>query len=71
MTNICRKLIAAVLLLQTAGSVSLYAESIDSIFYKIDEIEVTASRIKTTLPDAVRITNVMTADDISSYPVAV
>ena len=69
MTNIYRKMIAAALLLQTAGSVSLYAENIDSIFYKIDEIEVTASRIKTTLPDAVRITNVMTADEIAAYPV--
>ncbi len=69
MTNICRKLIAAVLLLQTAGSVSLYAESTDSLFYRMDEIEVTASRIKTALPDAVRITNVMTAAEIAAYPV--
>ena len=62
------KMIAAVLL-TTAGSVTLNAESTDSLFYRMDEIEVTASRIKTTLPNAVRITNVMTADEIASYPV--
>ena len=69
MTKIYRILIAAALLLLTAGSVSLYAESTDSLFYRMDEIEVTASRIKTALPDAVRITNVMTADEIAAYPV--
>ena len=69
MTNIYHKLIAAALLLQTAGSVSLYALDTDSLFYRMDEIEVTASRIKTTLPNAVRITNVMTADEIAAYPV--
>ena len=69
MSNKYHKLIAAALLMQTAGSVSLYAESTDSLFYKMDEIEVTASRIKTTLPNAVRITNVMTADEIAAYPV--
>ena len=69
MTDTYHKLIAAALLLQTAGSVSLYAESTDSLFYRMNEIEVTASRIKTALPDAVRITNVMTADEIAAYPV--
>ena len=62
-------MIAAALLLQTAGSNCLYAENTDSLFNKMDEIEVTASRIKTTLPNAVRITNVMTADEIAAYPV--
>ena len=69
MTKIYRKMIAAALLLTSAGSVSLYAESTDSLFYRMNEIEVTASRIKTTIPNAVRITNVMTADEIAAYPV--
>ena len=69
MTDKYRTLIAAALLLQTAGSVSLYALDTDSLFYRMDEIEVTASSIKTTLPNAVRITNVMTADEIAAYPV--
>ena len=69
MTDKYRTLIAAALLLQTAGSVSLYALDTDSLFYRMDEIEVTASSIKTTLPNAVRITNVMTAEEIAAYPV--
>ena len=69
MTDTCKKIFTAALLFSTAGSISLQAENTDSIFYRMDEIEVTASRIKTTLPNAVRITNIMTADEISAYPV--
>ena len=69
MTKLYRKVIVTALLCSTAVSVSLYAENTDSLFYRMDEIEVTASRIKTTLPNAVRITNVMTADEIASYPI--
>ncbi len=69
MTDIYHKIIAAVLLLPAYGSVSLCAENADSLFIRMDEIEVTASRIKTTLPNASRIAHVMTADEISSYPV--
>ena len=63
MTDTCKKIFTAALLFSTAGSISLQAENTDSIFYRMDEIEVTASRIKTTLPNAVRITNIMTADE--------
>ena len=69
MTDTCKKIFTAALLFSAAGSISLQAENTDSIFYRMDEIEVTASRIKTTLPNAVRITNIMTADEISAYPV--
>ena len=69
MTKLYRKVIVTALLCSTAVSVSLYAENTDSLFYRMDEIEVTASRIKTTLPNAVRITNVMTADEIATYPI--
>ena len=69
MTDTCKKIFTAALLFSAAGSISLQAENTDSIFYRMDEIEVTASRIKTTLPNAVRITNIMTADEISAYSV--
>lgn len=69
MNKIYHKAIAAALLMHATGSVSLYALDTDSLFYRMDEIEVTASRIKTALPDAIRITNVMTADEIAAYPV--
>ena len=44
-------------------------ETSDSIFYEMAEIEVTASRIKTALPDASRIIGIMTQEQISAYPV--
>ena len=46
-----------------------YAEVADTIDYKTDEIEVTASRIKTPLPKASRIIGIMTQEQISSYAV--
>ena len=45
------------------------AEELDSLFYETDEIEVTASRIKTPLPKASRIIGIMTQEQISSYAV--
>ena len=63
------KTIAAALLLSATGSVPLYAGNSDSLFIRTDEIEVTASRIRTTLPKASRITYVMTSDEIESYSV--
>ena len=57
------------MLLTMTGNLSLNAENADSIFYRMDEIEVAASRIRTALPDAMRITHVMTADEITAYPV--
>lgn len=59
----------AALLITEVGSISLCAESADSLIIRTDEIEVTASRIRTTVPKASRIINVMTADEISAYPV--
>lgn len=59
----------AALLITEVGSISLCAESTDSLIIRTDEIEVTASRIRTTVPKASRIINVMTADEISAYPV--
>lgn len=41
----------------------------DSAAIETQEIEVTASRIKTTLPDASRIIGIMTQEQIGSYPV--
>ena len=42
----------------------------DSVLYNnTDEIEVTASRIRTPLPKASRIIGVMTQEQINSYPV--
>lgn len=52
-----------------AAAAAVSGETVDSLFVRTDEIEVTASRIKTTLPKASRITYVMTADEISAYPV--
>ena len=46
-----------------------YAEVADTIDYKTDEIEVTASRIKTPLPKASRIIGIMTQEQINSYAV--
>ena len=44
-------------------------EASDSVFYEMAEIEVTASRVKTALPDASRIIGIMTQEQISAYPV--
>ena len=44
-------------------------ETSDSVFYEMAEIEVTASRVKTALPDASRIIGIMTQEQISAYPV--
>ena len=44
-------------------------ETSDSIFYEMAEIEVTASRVKTALPDASRIIGIITQEQISTYPV--
>lgn len=63
------KFIAAALALTVSGNVTSYAENADSMFIRMDEIEVTVSRIKTTLPHASRIIHVMTADEINTYPV--
>ncbi len=68
-THIIMKTIASALLSSATGSVSVYAENSDSLFIRTDEIEVTASRIRTTLPKASRIAYVMTSDEIESYPV--
>lgn len=43
----------------------LYSDSVNNI----EEIEVTASRIRTTLPNASRIIGIMTQEEIGSYPV--
>jgi len=69
MNDIRFKTVAATLLLTAAGSARLQAESSDSLFIRTDEIEVTASRIRTTLPQASRIAHVMTAAEIAAYPV--
>lgn len=63
------KFIAAALALTVSGNVTSYAENADSMFIRMDEIEVIVSRIKTTLPHASRIIHVMTADEINTYPV--
>ena len=42
---------------------------LDSVSYEMSEIEVTASRVKTALPDASRIIGIMTGEQISTYPV--
>ena len=44
-------------------------ETSDSVFFEMAEIEVTASRVKTALPDASRIIGIMTQEQISAYPV--
>ena len=44
-------------------------ETSDSVFYEMAEIEVTASRVKTALPDASRIIGIMTQEQINAYPV--
>ena len=44
-------------------------ETSDSVIYEMAEIEVTASRVKTALPDASRIIGIMTQEQISAYPV--
>ena len=41
----------------------------DSVSFEMAEIEVTASRVKTALPDASRIIGIMTGEQISTYPV--
>lgn len=45
------------------------ALALDSVSYEMAEIEVTASRVKTALPDASRIIGIMTGEQISAYPV--
>ena len=69
MNDMNLKTLFAALMFTAAGNVSLQAESADSLFIRTDEIEITASRIKTTLPKASRIAHIMTADEISAYPV--
>ena len=48
---------------------SLVYLTADSVSFETAEIEVTASRIKTALPDASRIIGIMTQEQISAYPV--
>ena len=48
---------------------SLVVLTLDSVSYEMSEIEVTASRVKTALPDASRIIGIMTGEQISTYPV--
>ena len=45
------------------------ALALDSVSFEMAEIEVTASRVKTALPDASRIIGIMTGEQISVYPV--
>lgn len=56
---------SVIALLTTIG----YANEADSVFYETDEIEVTASRIRTPLPKASRIIGIMTQEQINSYAV--
>ena len=61
-----------VLFLTTIGGHYGYVradETSDSVFYEMAEIEVTAARVKTALPDASRIIGIMTGEQISTYPV--
>ena len=44
-------------------------EASDSVSYEMAEIEVTAARVKTVLPDASRIIGIMTQEQINAYPV--
>lgn len=48
---------------------SLVVLTSDSIRFETEEIEVTASRIRTPLPKASRIIGIMTQEQISAYPV--